>query len=79
MFSSKNLIRDEIEVIQLAKAEYALYKGDKFIDIGTADELAKKRNVSKRMIYYLSTPTYKRKLKKRKKNKNALFVEKIDG
>ncbi len=63
----------------MAKAEYALYKGDKFIDIGTADELAKKRNVSKRMIYYLSTPTYKRKLKKRKKNKNALFVEKIDG
>lgn len=60
------------------KQEYAIYKGDTLLDIGTADELAKKRNISKKTIYRLSRPSYKRLLEKRKNSKNALIVIKIN-
>lgn len=43
------------------KTEFALYKGETFLDIGTREELAKKFNVSVDTITYWSTPSnYKR-------------------
>ena len=48
---------------------YALYKGDMFIDLGTAKDLAKKRNVKIETIKFLSTPSNLRKIERRK-NKN---------
>lgn len=47
---------------------FALYKGEEFIDIGTAKELAKKRNVKPEFIRYLSTPANKRRIDNRKSN-----------
>ena len=44
---------------------FGLYKGDKFIDVGTARELAERRNVKVRTIRYLITPAYAKKIKKR--------------
>ena len=43
--------------------EYAIYQGDTFIMIGTADECAKELNVSKETIYYYSTPSHKKRAK----------------
>lgn len=60
---------------------FALYKGDTFIDIGTAEELAHKRNVQPKFIRYLSTPANKRRIANRKnKNKtsNALISIKME-
>lgn len=37
--------------------EYALYKGDKFIDIGTKEYLAKLLNVRKETIEFYASPT----------------------
>lgn len=45
------------------KLEYAVYKGDKFIDIGTLEELAKKLNVKKRTIQWYATPCNSRRNK----------------
>lgn len=42
---------------------YALYKGDKFIDIGTKKELAKKFNWSVKFVSYLGTPSNKKRMK----------------
>ena len=52
------------------KKEYAIYKGDKFLDIGTAEELAKKFNVTANNIRFLSTPS----AKKRRKNKKICWL-----
>ncbi len=60
------------------RQEYAIYKGENILDIGTADELAKRRNVNKKTIYHLSRPSYKKRLEKRKNSKNALIVIKIN-
>lgn len=60
---------------------FALYKGEEFIDIGTAKELAKKRNVKPDFIRYLSTPANKRRIANRKNNNKtskALVSVKID-
>ena len=38
--------------------EYALYKGDTFIDIGTLRQLAKKMNVKYESMSFYRSPTY---------------------
>ena len=45
----------------MTETEYALYKGDKFIDLGTIDYLAKKYHKKKETLKYLTYPsTHKR-------------------
>ena len=60
------------------KKEYALYKGDKFIDIGTKKYLAELLNVDITTIEFYSTPSYKKRLNNRK-SENAYIVVKIEG
>ena len=38
-------------------SEYALYKGDELLAIGTLDELAEFRGVTRNTIYFYSMPT----------------------
>lgn len=53
--------------------EYALYKGDKFINIGTKEYLAKLLNVRKETIEFYASPT---QLKRNKDN--GYVVVRID-
>ncbi|BAK15834.1 hypothetical protein SSIL_1411 [Solibacillus silvestris StLB046] len=41
-------------------SDYALYKGDELLAIGTLDELAEFRGVSRNTIYWYSMPANKR-------------------
>lgn len=43
------------------KQEYALYKGDEFIDLGTIEELAERMGVAPKTIRHYQTPAYKKK------------------
>lgn len=45
------------------KIVYALYHGDKFIDMGTKDYLANLIGVSKEIIEHYMTPAYKKRTK----------------
>ena len=44
---------------------YAMYRGDTFVDLGTADYLAEKYHKRKESLVYLSRPTAHRRAKKR--------------
>ena len=57
------------------QVEYALYKGDKFIDLGTKEYLAELLGVTEQTIYFYSTPTYK---KRGGENSNRYVVIKIE-
>lgn len=46
-----------------SKAEYAMYKGDTFVDLGTADYLAEKYHKKKESLLYLARPVAHRKAK----------------
>lgn len=37
---------------------YALYRGDEFIDVGTADELAERHGIKPESVRWMSTPSY---------------------
>lgn len=50
--------------------QYALYKGEECISIGTIYNIAKQQGVKYDTIMYYGTNAYKKKLAKRK-NKNA--------
>ena len=54
--------------------EYALYKGDEFIMIGTRRQLAERLGVSEDSVQYYMTPTYK----KRRKTDNCIVVFRLD-
>ena len=41
--------------------DYAIYKGDRFIDLGSVRYLAKKMNVKEETIKFYSTPTYQKR------------------
>ena len=43
--------------------EYALYKGDEFITLGTIKEIAKFLGVSERTVHFYATPTYMKRNK----------------
>lgn len=58
---------------KMKRYEYALYKGDDFIDVGTAQELARKLKVTVDYIKWMTTPT----AQKRNKGKRMTAI-KID-
>jgi len=41
---------------------YALYKGDRFIDLGSISYLAKKLGIKESSVVYYMSPAYQRKL-----------------
>lgn len=51
-------------------SEYALYKGENILSIGTIDEIAKDMKVQRETIKYYTTGAYQRKLAKRNNPKN---------
>ena len=59
------------------KYEYALYKGDEFIDIGTADYLAELLKVNRKTIQFLASPSALKRLDKKEKS-NAMICVRID-
>lgn len=60
------------------RKEYALYKGDQFVDIGTLKDLAKKLNVNEKTIQYYSTPSHLKRCQKFNGSDNYLVVVKLD-
>lgn len=57
--------------------EYALYKGDTFLCIGTMKEIAKQRNITLETVRFYRTRAYKKRVEKRKNSKNAMILIKI--
>lgn len=57
--------------------EYALYKGDNFIDLGTMSYLSKITGLKSNTLHYLGCPAYMKRLAKRKTT-DAMVVIKIE-
>lgn len=57
--------------------EYALYKGEELLSIGTLEELAAERGVTPNTIYFYTKPVYQRRARK-KGNSNRLFAIKLE-
>lgn len=55
--------------------EYALYKGDECLSIGTLKEIAKEMNVSTRTIKFYGTPTYKKRGLGEKSNNRRILIK----
>jgi hypothetical protein len=60
------------------KSEYAVYKGDEFICLGTARECATYLDVKISTIRYLSSPAYSKRIEERQESKNPLIAIKVD-
>ena len=50
-----------------ANKEYALYRGEEFLTMGTRQEIAEEMGVSMKWLYFMTTPSYKKRLKKAKR------------
>lgn len=58
--------------------EYALYKGEDIIGIGTAKELAEKLGIKPETIRFYATPTQKRRAAAAADPENQMIAVKID-
>lgn len=58
--------------------EYAMYKGEELLYIGTLEEIAKERGVLKDTIKFYTTPTYQRRITKRKNPRNYIMLTRLD-
>lgn len=47
--------------------EFALYRGEDFVTMGTRQEIAEEMGVSMKWLYFMTTPSYKKRLKKAKR------------
>jgi hypothetical protein len=65
-------------VEEIKVKEYALYKGEELLSIGTAKEIAKELKVLPETIMFYGTNTYKRRLEKRKNIRNARILVFLD-
>lgn len=54
--------------------EYALYKGDQLLGIGTVECLSKKLGLNKKTLHYYHTPTYKKRTSE-KKGKRLIKID----
>ena len=54
--------------------EYALYKGEDILDIGTIGEIAEKTGVKKDTVNFYRTQAYKKRLEKRKSQNARILV-----
>ena len=60
----------------MRKKEYAYYKGEELIDIGTAEELSKKLNTSSKTIqWYAGSNRWKNKKNGRKNRITVIAIE----
>ena len=59
----------------MSKAIYVPYQGDEVVDIGTADELAERRDVKPSTIYHYSTQAYRKRIKGQDNRLLAVRVE----
>lgn len=50
----------------MKKSEYALYKGDILLAIGTVEELAQQFSVKQKTIFFYQTPSQKRRTSEEK-------------
>ena len=54
--------------------EYALYKGDELLYIGTMYQLMEKYNIKENTFRFYMTPTYKKRLKDGDKKRRLICV-----
>lgn len=55
--------------------EYAIYDGDTFVDLGTAEYLAKKLNIRRKTITYFCTPSYLKRIKDDPYKRRVIKIE----
>lgn len=58
--------------------DYALYRGDNLIIIGTAEELAKEMEIKVSSVKWYLTPSCKKRMDKMKNKDNAVVIIKIE-
>lgn len=64
-----------IAVENIGGGDFAYYKGDELLAIGTAAELAEKFGVREDSIRHYSTPTYRKRQKNNVKHYNLLLLD----
>lgn len=64
--------------MRTAKAEYAVYKGDQLLCIGTAEQCAEDLGVRPDTIRFYTTPAYQERINKRRRSKNARTAIRVD-
>ena len=59
--------------------EYAIYKGDTFLFIDTAEACAKRLGINVESVKFMTTPSAKKRFEAREDKQNAMTAVKLEG
>ena len=59
-------------------SDYAMYKGETLLHIGTIEEIAKAHGVLQQTIRFYATPAYRRRISKCEKAENYIEVFRLE-
>lgn len=55
--------------------EYAMYKGEECLAIGTIKEIAKQMKIKRETVYFYKTPAYKKRVKVSKNRRELITLD----
>jgi hypothetical protein len=58
--------------------DYVVYKGEEIVCVGSLKECAEQMGVKKETVKFYTTPTYRRRIAKRKRARNYITVIKLE-
>ena len=59
----------------MRRSTFAVYRGDEFVDVGTAEEIAKRLGCKADTIRFYAAPSYQARLKEGSKSLIAVRIE----
>lgn len=76
--NSCHYFRKQIESSEIDIVEYAVYQGENFLFIGTAQECANKLNIKVDSVRWMATPTGRRRFESRKNKERAKRIIRLE-
>lgn len=62
----------------MSRREYALYKGEEILCIGTIDEIARAQRIERETVMFYKTPGYLKRIQKRKRGQDYMLLIAIE-
>jgi len=62
----------------MSRSMFAVYRGDEFVDVGTAEQIAKRIGCKPDTIRFYATPSYQARLKDKDNRLIAVRIDKED-
>ena len=59
----------------MSKKEYAVYRGDTLVAVGTSKEVAEQMGIKQKTLWWYTTPAYKKRVKSGRNKQEVIILD----